>query len=1574
MSAVEAVQEDEPNAWWTTLKHQGVLLSPIILEEIFPDGPPEIGEREYESLRRSYKSFRNDPDELYDWLDVVLEDLLGHSKSWWVKETNVPAEFRRGDLRPNRVLLDEKDEARAMVWIDTERVTDDDGEPGRIGIYSGKRTYAKLVRLLRETGTEIGILTNGHQFRVIHATLDHESWTEWDAQAWFQGGEGRRALRGYYGLLSDDVLPAPTEDEEESLLGRVKASRDRQADLSDVMGTQVREAVELLLKDLDAILMEMSEEEREEILAPLSERDLGRRDELRSRYQAAIRIVMRLVVALYAESRELFPKDNPVYYNSYSVEGLFRDLREARIEEGEDTLEKQFSAWPRLQALSRLVYYGSPHSDVPLRAYGGRLFRPPGEDGDDDVLAGLEVFENDAIRLSDATILEVLEKLKIAEFKSGGQRRTGPVDFSDLRTEYIGMMYEGLLDYELREATEDDGAILFLNIGDQPALPFNVLENLDDDGLEKLVDNLKDNASDSFLADEEVSEEDFDEGELDEDEETADEGEDVEDELEGFDDDLEARVHQWAKRVVEETGVYMPHFNTVRAMDPTTREKYENKAASRVVDRIIRPGGTYLVSHSGTRKSTGTFYTPPGLAVPTVHRTLEPLAYEENGDTKVPKKPEEILDLQICDPAMGSGTFPVAALRYLTDALKESFEEHVFPEVDVGDPIAAPLGDTAKGYLNERLFEIRKGENEDWQDRLEMQLKRSVVERCIYGVDINPLAVELGKLSLWIETLDPKLPFTFLDHKLRVGNSLVGAWLDEFEHYPVAAWNREGGDGRKGDRTKRIKNFRNGELKEQMQTYIRENLNETHWFEPDSTEEITDLLKEARKAFEQLHESIDEAEREQLYHKEFQENEDIRTLRYLMDKWCAVWFWPLDSDNSPVLDPDSFYDTDEDADIKSIVHELSNHRELQFFHWELEFPDVFHRESNGFDATIGNPPWETVETKSLEFFSRYIPEYRTYTKRDARKKREQLFDSQPDVENRWYRYVEIKEGLKNFVKYSSDPWDVPLARGTKSKDLAESWKEIREDGSNIKKPYRYQGTGRVNTYKLFAEKAHYLTNGTGRIGMLFPDGIYNDFGSQDLRKLYLEQSSWEWLFGFENKNRIFDIHRQFKFCTTIIQKGEQTDVLHCQFMVLDPDDWSTHDPSHVNLNKSQILEFSPETRSIVEIDDQQDAELLEKIYSNSQTLSEAGVEYDQGEFNLSSDASLFSKLSDWDDEYVAEACGLRWSNGDDEARPVYEGRMVGILDSAEKGHVKGHGRSAKWRDVPFENKQIEPQYLMSMDNWLDETRALLGPSIAIMDVTSATNSRTTIATLSPACPHGHKTPLLRVEDQDPKETLVSLGVLTSYAYDYVQRFRISGNSLIWGVLETSPIPNSDRFPEVKESILWRVASLLAPCEFLAPDIIAAEPTRYEPATKEGDRKILIAELNALVAWSYGLSQKDMEWILRPDEDVRRGFWRVDKSLSKEAREPELIKDAHQHLEKVGITEFDENRWSPPTSVLDTYQFSSDVSGISTKIENELMKAVQQVLTPTQQELFEEFLEGSIEYSEVWTSQAIRGNQ
>ncbi|MFP8890628.1 Eco57I restriction-modification methylase domain-containing protein [Natrialbaceae archaeon A-CW2] len=1471
MSMAELVGEtherDEPNAWWTTLKHQGVLLSPIVLEEMFPQGPPGFEEGEYEQLRRSYKKFQTNPDDyLYSWLDTVFEDLLEYPAQRWEKETHVSPEFTHSDLRPNRVLLEEESEgdeeteynARALVWIDDDRVTTGDGEPGQIGIYSGKREHAKLVKLLRATGVPLGILTNGHQFRLIHTTLDQESWTQWDAWAWFEGGEGRTALQGFAGLLSDDVLPSPVEDEEQSLIGRIQASRDRQADLSDVMGTQVREAVELLLQELDDVLMQVDEETREEILEPLRELDLSRRDRLRARYQASIRIVMRLVVALYAESRELFPKENPIYFDSYSVEGLFRNLREARIEEGEDTLEQQYGAWPQIQALTRLVYFGSPHSEIPMPAYGGRLFRPPEESGADDVLAALEAFEHDEVKISDAAMLEVLERLKIAEFRSGGETRTGPVDFSDLRTEYIGMMYEGLLDYDLREATEEDGAIIFLNIGDQPALPFHVLENLDKDGMEKLVDNLKGNASGDFLADEEASEEDL--------KEEDDEEEVGEDEFgDQFTDDIERRVHQWAKEVVEETRVYMPHFNTVRAMDPTVRDRVENEAAKKLVDRIIRPGGTYLVSWSGTRKSTGTFYTPPGLAVPTVHRTLKPLAYnEQEGGTQVPKQPEEILELKVCDPAMGSGTFPVAALNYLTQALKDSFEYHVFPEIDEGDPIAAPLGDLAKGYLNESLLQIRKDEGEDWEDKLEIQLKRAVVERCIYGVDINPLAVELGKLSLWIETLDPDLPFTFLDHKLRVGNSLIGAWLDEFEHYPVAAWNREGGDGRSGKRTKRIKKFRNNGLKKQMRNYIKNSQYETRWFETGP--KTRDLIENARQTFNEMHESVDEGERERLYQEEFRENDDIKTLRHLMDRWCAVWFWPMDSDDQPLLDPETFYNTVYDGETDEIVRSLSNNQKLNFFHWELEFPDVFSGSHMGFHAVIGNPPWETEKPEEIEFFTRYRPEFRTYGKRESKKIKERLFEQQSHIEQEWHRHVEYYRGFSNYVKNASNPWDVPLARGKKSTKLKKQWAKIRQDSNNTN-PYQYQGSADLNTYKLFSERSHFIARDNGWIGLIIPAGIYADYGTQDLRRLYMEDNRLEWVYSFTNRKKIFDIDSKFTFCSLIGEKGGETKDIKCAFMIETLEEWNqSQTPNHLTVTRDQISKFSPDVRGLMEVESQRDIDILDSVYDSSNLIGDLEIDYVR-EFDMSLDSDKFKPRQEFVESGYENNGNGEWCNQDGEtALTFYQGRMINQFDSAYSAYNDDNG----WEQLHHSEKNPLPKYLMKQEVYESSENRASGLKVAYRRISPATNQRTLISSLIPSFPAGDSVFILDIGDENINE-LTLVGILNSYVFDFVARYKLNGFNLSWYIMKELPLPdNSDYYDEIAR----HTAQLIWHSNFF-PSIsdhsnMSDRDVNYESNDK--DRAKLREKIDELVAKSYGLSKEDMRWILRPNNSDPRNLW------------------------------------------------------------------------------------------------------
>ena len=490
-------------------------------------------------------------------------------------------------------------------------------------------------------------------------------------------------------------------------------------------------------------------------------------------------------------------------------------------------------------ALFRLVHQGSHHPALPVPAYGGELFAPADAAATDGLSKALRVFETAAFDTTrgifpDRDVYRVLERVSRARVKlrqgRGSTWVTTPVDFSDLSSEYIGILYEGLLDFELKTATRGD-PVVFLAVGDQPALPLSRLEDMDDRSLDTLLEKMKDTGSATEGERQaEVPEEGTEGGDGDEEAETPGgetvepEGPETDVEVAAEDDDVttavdttdhrhvtRTRAEDWARRAVE-VGHLTPRPRGIPT--PEKRRAYDeavSRKAGQLVVRVVLPGEWYLVRWGGTRKGSGTFYTRPGLAVPTMQRTLRPLAYvpPAKGDGApdadalardwVPKRPEEILALKVCDPACGSGTFPVAALRYLTEALYASVhhhgrvvDRHDRSVVNLLSPRTADGGDVET--LGQELVPCRP-DDPSFEARLKAVLKRYVVERCIYGVDLDPLAVELCRLALWIETMDRMLPFSFLDHKVKCGNSLVGAWFDQFLHYPVMAWkNREGGD------------------------------------------------------------------------------------------------------------------------------------------------------------------------------------------------------------------------------------------------------------------------------------------------------------------------------------------------------------------------------------------------------------------------------------------------------------------------------------------------------------------------------------------------------------------------------------------------------------------------------------------------------------------------------------------------------------------------------------------------------------------------------------------------------------
>ena len=1113
----------------------------------------------------------------------------------------------------------------------------------------------------------------------------------------------------------------------------------------------------------------------------------------------------------------------------------------------------------------------------------------------------------------------------------GGVRAVVPVDFSDLSSEYIGILYEGLLDYELKTAPPGD-PVIFLSVGDQPALPLSRLEAMDERALKALFESLKEDRSTAADAgDAGAGVDDPPEGE--------DEGELAGREPEppgvragvreaapeylapapGSDERQRnrTRAERWARRAAQAAGL----VGKPRGRDTPERrlalDARVGAKARQLVARVVLPGEWYLVRWGGTRKGSGSFYTRPGLAVPTVQRTLRPLAFDPppgaggapDRDAPparwTPKLPEWILDVKVCDPACGSGTFPLAALRFLTDALYASLQHHGRIEADgeralirllgisTSDPVTptpwergrparsgsendrnrlagsdgspgnagvrgrnarpagadrspppearhmakragrprsqdtrlpssqqvlgsdpAGLGEAASGEagvdgeaatagngpdpatsgprLGDDLIPCRP-DDDTFESRLKAVLRRHVVERCLYAVDLDPLAVELCRLSLWIETMDRTLPFGFLDHKIKCGNALIGAWFDRFPHYPAMAWkNREGGDRNHGNgvhfeknaRTKAIKAFVKDRLTPDLKLFLRG----PDLFAGDLLREAAIAHDDALAALADMHALPvqDAAERARIYRERFLESPAWRALKAAMDLWCACWFWPAEEiEHAPL--PTAF--ADPPPGTRAVAERIA--AEMRFFHWELEFPDVFREAGSGFDAILGNPPWDIAKPVSKEFFSDVDPLYRSYGKQEALRRQSEYFEDRT-VERAWLDYNARFRAQSNFMGHVASPFGDPgenpksqdrfsVVRGRENATLHERWRQARARSRGFgdpAHPFRHQGSADLNLYKLFLEAAHALlkhprriggptagatppagghdrteamtpvaglerptatgesatgaappagdhdrteamtpaatlehlrrtdesatgdtppagdhdrteamtpatgleppphTGGPGggegaegadaaegagdvaggRLGFVVPSGLYSDNGTGVLRQLFIERCRWEWLFGIENRDKVFPIHRSYKFNPVILEKGGATEAIRTAFMRRNVDDWERAEALATPYTRAQIERFSPKSRAILEIQSKRDLEILEKIYANAVLLGGDGPEgwgirY-ATEFHMTNDSRLFPPRPQWEAKGYRPDEYSRWLLGD--WRPIEE--------------------------------------------------------------------------------------------------------------------------------------------------------------------------------------------------------------------------------------------------------------------------------------------------------------------------------
>jgi hypothetical protein len=1561
----------DSNAWWSELSHGGMLLSPAVLKEFLPEGPAGIDPNSdsYQRLRDAYASFASwsaseisdrEYEGLYRWIDAVFERFLDYPSMCWQKETMVSDRFKwqtvTGEpLRPNRVLLDKGFEEyhRFLIKIDPRK--------GHLGMGKGRVEYSKFLTLLRGTKVPFGVFTNGQQFRLVYAGLDYDCWVEWDASQWFEKESGLMQLAGFVALCGKNAT-YKTDTDPFPLSTAVLSSRTRQGELSQVLGEQVRSAVELFLSSFDYAARTYPDMMQPLRVDPKTKESLPDADVLHALYLAAIRVMMRMVVVLFAESRELLPKSMETYHESYGIEGLFASLEEAARHDGEESLQEMADAWPRLLGLFHLTHQGCSIADIPIFRYNGELFKKGDPSSPDLVLRALAIFEDARWSLDDCVVWKILRLLKIGKVRARRGRSStwvsGPVDFSDLSTEYIGMMYEGLLDYELKQVTDEQAAIVFLNLGQQPALPLSLLERFSDVELKNLLDKLGKEKTTQVLSDtenEEASEEPSEE-ELKE-SESAEETQGSDEVVVDESDAVMKRVLAWAEHAVEDAKlVRMPRGKTD---DQYAYKQQRLQVARTLIGNVFGPGELYLIRSSGTRKGTGTFYTRPQLAVPTVHRTLEPLVYdrkEGNGEL-IPKPPETILSIKVVDPAMGSGSFLVAALRYLTDALYESLVYHKKIREQSGGScvVTLPFGEPSTGNILEELLPVHPGD-ERFEMLLKPRLKRHVVERCIYGVDINSLAVELARLSLWIETMDRELPFEFLAHKLKIGNSLVGTWFDRFQEYPVMAWMREGGDKdhngvhyEKGRWTKAIKETLEKRVKPELVRHLQQTVPLEYEFASEM--KVTTLHEKAVKLFEELHrfplfgEGIQQ--REEFYRTRIRDDPELSKLKDAFDLWCAIWFWPGDwlDENAPT--PDRFYHPN--SNILERVKDITE--EQRFFHWELEFPDVFITGKGGFDAVVGNPPWEISKPSSKEFFTKYDPIYRTYGKQEALSLQRELFVKNIVVEHEWQNYCSYFKSMSNWTKNVGFPFGDPiddnlggsvivLSKGKGNDVLYQNWRnkrKSREGYADKEHPFRHQGSADINTYKMFLEHAYALCCNKGRIGMIAPSGIYTDKGSTELRILFLDNCRWEWLFGFENRKGIFAIHRSFKFCSTVIEKGGRTESIKTAFMHHDLSDWENPFNKVIAYSREQVERFSPTIRALLEIRTKRDLKILEKIYRNSVLLNNKGpegwgIQY-ATEFHMTNDSYLFPPRAWWEEKGYRPDLYSRWlpplgekpildykgkiiGSPGDMALPLYEGRMIDQFDFSAKGWVSGKGRSAVWRDIPWGEKKIEPQYLISNSifyNTKNEeitSKYFTGAKVGFMAIGSATNIRAMYCCALFNSPCGNAVPVLQPRFGIKGALALSI-VLNSFTFDYVFKCKLGGLNLNYFVIEDTPLLV---YKKINQHCILLAASLSWPSiELAVPWLLLRYTEIKNPlgnwrslwAVTSHERLRLRCILDAIVAELYGLDFEDFAWILRNDSSDPKGFWRIDRHKPQEIRQTTLSLVAFKELKRM-IVEKDGN--------------------------------------------------------------------
>ncbi|MFG3420575.1 Eco57I restriction-modification methylase domain-containing protein [Micromonospora sp. NPDC048063] len=877
------------------------------------------------------------------------------------------------------------------------------------------------------------------------------------------------------------------------------------------------------------------------------------------------------------------------------------------------------------------------------------------------------------------------------------------------------------------------------------------------------------------------------------------------------------------------------------------------------------------------RKTTGSYYTPSSLVECLLDSALDPLLNEATALPTPEERVKALLELTVCDPACGSGHFLIAAARRIAKRVAAE-------ETDELEPAPAAV----------------------------RSAMRRVVARCIYGVDVNEMAAELAKVSLWLEAMEPGRPLGYLDANIRVGNSLLGVTPKLLKDgIPDVAFTALTGDDKKVAT----------ELKKQNAKELggQDTLFRVSGFDVGNTglaEQAKKIVYAEPRSLADVHV---QGQRARLL------EQDRKRVKLIADAWCAAFVQPktpatrLIAVTQGVLESLAKGEaTLEMHRLESMVEELT--RQYRFFHWHIEFPHIFRVPEydpvddatgwqGGFSCVLGNPPWERVKLQEQEFFAARDPEIAGAKNAAARKKAiAMLADSDEPAKQMLYA-----------------EWTGALHEADGFSHL------LRSSGR-----YPLTGRGDINTYSVFTETARVVLHPRGQLGIIVPTGIATDATTQDFFKDLVVTRSLVSLYDFENEDKVFPtVTNKFRFALFAIGgRQRKSKRVSLAFRVRQANQIAARAYS---LTPDEITLLNPNTGTCPTFLSRWDAEITLGIYRRVPVLWREGAR--DGNpwglsfmvmFHMANDSSLFHTIEDLSDQGW-RLNGNVFVRGGDRMLPLYEAKMLHHFDhrySTYEGATReqlNKGTLPRFEDV----SHADPRRLPLPRYWVAEAeveKQLVGRSwqhgwlLGWRDISVSVNERTLISTVIPRAAVGHTTPFALTASK-PSQAAAFTANLGSFILDYVVRQKASGTHLTYTYMKQFPVLPPRRYDEpvpwdrgggtLNDWIKSRVLELAYTAHDLEPYAVDlgydGPPFRWNPPRRE----LLRAELDAAYFHLYGIDRDDVDYIMDTFKVVRQ----KDEAAHGEYRTKRLILDRYDAMSLAARTgEAYESPLNPPPGV------------------------------------------------------------